>query len=56
MGYGWDIVESSFRARPEGKLKPLLVQVIVWTVATEAIGEALLLPAELARLPALQAA
>jgi trk system potassium uptake protein TrkH len=51
-----DVVESSFVARPQGKLKPLLVQVFVWTVLIEAAGAALLLPAELSRLPALQAA
>nr|MCU0979474.1 Trk family potassium uptake protein [Pirellulaceae bacterium] len=33
-----DVVESSFRARPEGKLKPLLIQVFVWTIAIEAVG------------------
>lgn len=51
-----EVVESSFRVRPEGKLKPLLVQVFVWTVAIEAVGAALLLPTELDRLPPLQAA
>lgn len=50
-----DVVQSSFRARPEGKLKPLLIQVFVWTVAIEAAGAAILLPAELSRLPPLQA-
>jgi len=50
-----DVVESSFRARPEGKLKPLLIQVFVWTVAIEAVGAAILLPTELRRLPPLQA-
>ena len=50
-----DVVESSFRARPEGKLKPLLIQVFVWTIAIEAVGAAILLPAELRRLPPLQA-
>jgi trk system potassium uptake protein TrkH len=51
-----DVVESSFRARPEGKLKPLLIQVFVWTIAIEAVGAVLLLPAELVRLPPRQAA
>lgn len=51
-----DIVESSFRARPEGKLKPLLIQVFIWTVAIEAVGAAVLLPSELGRLPPPQAA
>ena len=41
--------------RPEGKLKPLLVQVFVWTVAIEALGAVLLLPNELNRMPPLQA-
>lgn len=50
-----DVVESSFRARPEGKLKPLLIQVFVWTVAIEAVGAALLLPAEWSRRPPLEA-
>ncbi len=50
-----DLVESSFRARPEGKLRPLLVQVFVWTVAIEAVGAVMLLPAELHRLPPLRA-
>ncbi|NUQ61950.1 MAG: hypothetical protein HUU20_05655 [Pirellulales bacterium] len=51
-----DVLESSFRARPEGKLKPLLVQVFVWTVSIEAVGAVVLLPAELRRLPTLEAA
>ncbi len=51
-----DVVQSSFRARPEGKLKPLLIQVFVWTIAIEAAGAAILLPTELSRLPPLQAA
>ena len=51
-----DVVQSSFRARPEGKLKPLLVQVFVWTIAIEAAGAAILLPTEWNRLPPLQAA
>ncbi len=51
-----DVVQSSFRARPEGKLKPLLIQVFVWTVAIEAAGAAILLPSELSRRPPLQAA
>lgn len=38
-----DVVESSFRVRPEGKMRPLLVQVFVWTVTIEAVGAALLL-------------
>ena len=50
-----DVVQSSFRARPEGKLKPLLIQVFVWTVAIEAAGAAILLPSELSRRPPLQA-
>lgn len=50
-----DVVEGSFRARPEGKLKPLLVQVFLWTIAIEAVGAAILLPTELRRLPPLQA-
>jgi trk system potassium uptake protein TrkH len=51
-----DIVESSFRTRPEGKLGGLLAQVFLWTIAIEAIGAALLLPAEWRRSPPLQAA
>jgi hypothetical protein len=39
-----DMVESSFRARPEGRLKPLLAQVFVWTIAIEAVGAGILLP------------
>ena len=50
-----DVVESSFRARPEGKLKPLLVQVFLWTVIIEVIGAVILLPAEWDRLPPLRA-
>jgi trk system potassium uptake protein TrkH len=51
-----DVVESSFRARPEGKLKPLVAQVFVWTIAIEAVGAAILLPSEWGRRPALEAA
>ena len=50
-----DMVESSFRARPAGRLTPLLAQVFVWTVAIEAVGAAVLLPAELGRMPPLGA-
>ncbi len=50
-----DVLESSFLARPKGNLKPLLLQVFLWTIAIEAIGAALLLPAELRRLPFAQA-
>jgi trk system potassium uptake protein len=50
-----DIVEGSFLARPTGKLKTLLTQIFVWTIAIEAVGAAMLLPAELDRLPMLQA-
>jgi trk system potassium uptake protein TrkH len=46
-----DVVEGSFLARPKGNLKPLLVQVFLWTIVIEAIGAALLLPSELRRLP-----
>jgi trk/ktr system potassium uptake protein len=52
----YDMVESSFRARPEGRLTSLLAQVCVWTVAIEAVGAAVLLPAELGRMPPLGAA
>src|SRR5215831_16362938 len=51
-----DMVESSFRARPEGRLKLLLAQVFVATVAIEAVGAAVLLPAELGRMSLLGAA
>jgi trk system potassium uptake protein TrkH len=51
-----DMVESSFRARPEGRLKSLLSQVFIWTVAIEAFGAVVLLPAELGRMPLLGAA
>lgn len=51
-----DVVESSFRAQPEGKLGALLGQVFVWTIAIEAIGAVLLLPTEMRRLPPLAAA
>jgi trk system potassium uptake protein TrkH len=50
-----DVVEGSFVAKPRGNLKPLLVQVFLWTIVIEAIGAALLLPAELRRLPLLPA-
>jgi trk system potassium uptake protein TrkH len=50
-----DALESSFMARPKGNLKPLLIQVFLWTITIEAIGAALLLPAELRRLPFAQA-
>lgn len=50
-----DIVDSSFRTRPAGKLGALLAQVFLWTIAIEAIGAAILLPAEWRRLPPLQA-
>src|SRR5262249_56187121 len=40
----YDMVESSFRARPEGRLTSLLAQVCILTVAIEAVGPALLLP------------
>lgn len=51
-----DVVESSFRARPEGRLGRLLAQVFVWTLVIETAGAAILLPAELKRLPPLEAA
>jgi trk system potassium uptake protein TrkH len=51
----YDMVESSFRARPEGRLQSLLAQVFVSTIAIEAVGAAVLLPAELDRLPPLGA-
>src|SRR5262249_50788775 len=44
-----DMVESSFWARPEGRLTSLWAQVCVWTVAIEAVGAAILLAAELGR-------
>ncbi|MEW6077906.1 MAG: TrkH family potassium uptake protein [Thermodesulfobacteriota bacterium] len=50
-----EVVESNFLARPRGKLKTLLLQIFIWTVAIEAVGALTLLPAELARLPVLQA-
>ncbi|MFZ5573214.1 MAG: TrkH family potassium uptake protein [Thermodesulfobacteriota bacterium] len=50
-----DAVEGSFLARPKGRLKPLLIQVFLWTITIETIGAAALLPAELGRLPVLQA-
>lgn len=50
-----DMVESSFRARPAGRLEPLLVQVFVSTLVIEAVGAVVLLPAELGRLPPLEA-
>jgi trk system potassium uptake protein len=46
-----DVVESSFRARPVGKLKPLLTRVFLWTLLIEAVGAVVLLPSELHRLP-----
>lgn len=51
-----DVVESSFRAQPEGKLGVLLAQVFLWTIAIEALGAAILLPTELRRLPPGEAA
>jgi trk system potassium uptake protein TrkH len=51
-----DVVESSFRVRPEGELGRILVQVFVWTLAIEAVGAALLFWPELRRLPGWSAA
>src|SRR5262245_7536411 len=51
-----DMVGGSYPARAEGRHKSLLAQVFVWTVAIEAVGAALLLPAELGRMPPLGAA
>jgi trk system potassium uptake protein TrkH len=52
----YDMVESSFRVRPEGRLQSLLAQVFVWTIVIEVVGAAVLLPAELDRMPPLRAA